>query len=366
MRIEKIETLILKVNSRGNWVLVLVRTDQGPTGIGEASHSHNDAALVRYIFEAGKILKGRDPGDISLIWREMNLPQHGRVEQTALSGIEQALWDIKGKVLGVPVFSLLGGALRKKIALYANINRSINDRSPSGFAAAAETAAAQGFKAIKIAPFDELNSWDRPITGTNALWKKGVERVSAVRLAIGQEIELAVDCHNRFEPGEAILAAKAMEELDLFWFEEPINDAFPRTLSQVAAAVPMPVASGENGFGLLGFKHLLLERVVDVIMPDVKQAGGILEMCKIAEAAQLNHILVSPHCPSGPVSAIANAQASATMSNFCRQEHAWGEVDWRKDVLDPPELIEDGCLILSDRPGLGHTLNNKTISQHTL
>ena len=288
------------------------------------------------------------------------------MEQTALSAIEQALWDIKGKALGVPVYSLLGGALRKEITLYANINRSIADRSPAGFAAAAETAAAQGFKAIKIAPFDELNVWDRPMTGTNALWQKGVERVRAVRSAIGPGIELAVDCHNRFEPGEALLAARSMAELDLFWFEEPINDTFSGALAQVAAAVPMPTASGENAFGLLGFRHLFLDRVVDVIMPDVKQAGGILEMCRIAEAAQLNHILVSPHCPSGPISALANAQASATMTNFYRQEHAWGEVDWRQEVLDPPEPIKDGCLLLSDRPGLGHSLNQKTIAQHSL
>ena len=311
-------------------------------------------------------LKGRDPGEIGSIWRDLCHPRHGRVEQTAISAIEQALWDIKGQALGAPVYDLLGGALRTKIVLYANINRHINDRSPAGFAKAAEAAVRQGFKAIKIAPFDELNAFDRPMTTDRALWKKGLERVAAVRGAIGPEIELAVDCHNRFEPSEAITAARELSRYDLFWFEEPVSEAFPEHLQKVAAAVGMPTASGESLFGLLGFRNLLLNRVVDVIMPDVKQCGGIHEMCKIAEAARLNQIMVSPHCPSGPVSSVANAQASATMTNFYRLEYAWGEVDWRAELLDPPELIEDGCLLLSGRPGLGHGLNYEIVGRHKL
>ena len=366
MRIERIETLTLEVTLRGNWVLVLVHTDEGLTGLGEASQSGNDAGLIHYISQLDERLKGRDPGRIVPLWRELCQYRHGRVEQTAISAIEQALWDIKGQALGAPVYDLLGGALRSKIFLYANINRHVADRSPAGFAKAAEAAAKQGFKAVKMAPFDELNAFDRPMTAGRALWKKGVERVRTVREAIGPDIELAVDCHNRFEPAEAMLAAEALAEFDLFWLEEPVDDAFPEHLAKVCAAAPMPTAAGERAFGLGGFRHLLLHRVVDVIMPDVKQCGGILELHKIAEAARLNRILVAPHCPAGPVSALANGHASAAMANFYRLEYAWGEVDWRTELLDPPELIEDGCLILSDRPGLGHTLNRRILTQHKL
>lgn len=366
MRIERIETITLGVNSKGNWILVLVHTDEGLTGLGEASQSYNDAALLGYIDQCAEKLKGRDPGTINAIWQELCQPRQGRVEQTALSAIEQALWDIKGQALGVPIYDLLGGALRKQIVLYANINRHLYDRTPAGFAKAAEKAVSEGFKAIKIAPFDELNSLTRPMTAGQALWKKGLERVAAVRGVLGPDIELAVDCHNRFEPSEAIMAARQLAEYDLFWFEEPVSEVYSEHLARVGRAAGMPTASGEASFGLLGFRDLLLERAVDVIMPDVKQCGGILEMCKIAEAAKLNQILVSPHCPSGPVSALANAHASAVMTNFYKQEYAWGEVDWRAELLDPPELIQDGCLVLPDRPGLGHRLNPQTVNQHRL
>ena len=195
-------------------------------------------------------LIGADPMQIEAIWHRIARFKGGRIAQTAISAIEQALWDIMGQKLGVPIHTLLGGAMRDRIRLYANINRHVEDRSPDGFARAAKQAAAEGFTAIKMAPFDEVRGPTHIHTGSKATWRTGVERVAAVREAIGDEVELAVDCHSRFDPSEAILAAQAMAELNLFWFEEPVHYQHADELAQITRAVPMPTASAESVFSV--------------------------------------------------------------------------------------------------------------------
>lgn len=211
-----------------------------------------------------------------------------------------------------------------------------------------------------------LNNKDHIRTGPRASWQPGVERVKAVRETIGPEIELAVDCHKRMEVSEALLVAEVLAGHNLFWYEEPIPDTFPENLAQVTAAVSMPTASGERLYALEGFQPFLAKRVVDVIMPDVKHDGGLLETKRIADASRLNHTLVAPHNPTGPVATAASAQVMATVTNFLILEYAWGEVDWRAQLLDPPERIEAGYLILPEGSGLGHRLNQATLAGHAV
>src|SRR5690606_8725871 len=175
----------------------------------------------------------------------------GRVVNTVVSGIEQALWDIVGQELGVPVHRLFGGALHNRIRLYANINRHVRDRSPEGFARAAAQAVDEGFTAIKLAPFDELRQPDHVRTGPDAAWRPGVERVRAVRKAIGDKIELAVDCHGRMELSEAIAVGHELADCNLFWYEEAVRHTHTRDLQRVTESVPMPTASTESIFGIL-------------------------------------------------------------------------------------------------------------------
>jgi galactonate dehydratase len=261
---------------------------------------------------------------------------------------------------------LLGGKLRDRLRLYANINRHVTDRSPAGFAQAARQAVEQGFGAIKLAPFDELRAPDHIRTGPQAAWRPGVERVKAVRAAIGEEVELAVDCHQRMEVSEALVVAEALAEYNLFWYEEPVADIFPEKLAEITAAAPMPTASGERVYALEGFRPFLTERIVDVIMPDVKHDGGLLETKRIADAARLNQILVAPHNPTGPVATAASSQVMCTVTNFLILEYAWGEVDWRAELLEPAERIEDGYLLLPEGPGLGHRLNPAVVKTHAI
>jgi len=364
MKITKIEPIIVKVNQRGDWLFIQVHTDAGIIGLGEASHNGNDALLVEIVSQWNHQLVGQDPRQIQRIWQPLARLNGGRVLQTAVSGLEQALWDILGQSLGVPIHTLFGGAMRDRLRLYANINRHVQERTPEGFARAARQAVAEGFTAIKLAPFDELDSPNHIQTGLHAAWHPGVQRVEAVRAAIGDEIELAVDCHGRMEQSEAIRVGQSLAGCNLFWYEEPVPDHQIDALAQVTAAVPMPTASAESIFRLENYRPFLTRHVVDVIMPDIKHNGGLLESQQIAAAARMGQILVAPHNPSGPVASAATAQVFCTVPNFYILEHAWGEVDWRSDLLIPPERIEQGQLIVSDEPGLGHRLNPDVVEQH--
>ena len=366
MKITDIEPVVVHVNQRGDWVFVLVHTDAGITGLGEASHSGNDALMVATLNGFRQWLVGESPLGIEAIWRRLARFDGGRVTHTALSGIEQALWDILGQYAGVPIHALFGGAVRRKIRLYANINRHVRDRTPEGFARAARQAVSEGFTAIKLAPFDELRERDHVRTGPKAAWQPGIARVEAVRAAIGDEIDLAVDCHGRMDPAEAIIVGSALADTNLLWYEEPVPHTYIDELARVSRSVPMPTASAESVFGIEGFRPFLTRRVVDVIMPDVKHCGGLMETRNIASAARMSQLLVAPHNPAGPVATVATGHVVSLMSTFLILEYAWGEVNWRTSLLTPTEPVEGGYLLVSDAPGLGYRLNGEVLKEHRI
>lgn len=363
MQITDIEAVVVHVNHRGDWILILVHTDTGITGVGEASHSSNDALLLDLLARVKGGLIGLEAGNVHQLWQKLAGLAMGRIGHTLLSGIEMAMWDAFGRAVGQPIHALLGGALRKRLRLYANINRHVRDRAPASFAQAAAQAVAEGFTAIKLAPFDELRRPDHVRTGPRAAWRVGVERVRAVRQAIGDTVELAVDCHSRMDLPEALIVGRELADCNLFWYEEPVHHSQLEELATVTRTVPMPTASAESIFGIEAFRPFFERHVVDVLMPDVKHAGGLQETKNIAEAARASGLLIAPHNPSGPVASVASAQVSATLRNFYILEYAWGEVDWRTALLEPAEQIEDGHLILSDAPGLGHRLNWDLVNQ---
>lgn len=364
MKITDIEPVVIHVNHRGDWIFILVHTDQGITGLGEASHSSNDALLLDLLARFKSQLIGQSAVNIHALWQKMASLQMGRVGQTLLSGIEMAMWDAFGQWTKQPIHALLGGALRNKVRLYANINRHVQDRSPAGFAKAAAQAVDEGFTAIKIAPFDELRPRDHIRTGPKATWRAGVERVRAVRKAIGEEVELAIDCHSRMEQSEAIIVGQELGDCNLFWYEEPVRKTMHNELATITQAVPQTTASAESIFAVEGFRPFLERHLVDVLMPDVKHVGGLQETKNVAEAARASGLLIAPHNPSGPVASMASGHVCATLRNFYILEYAWGEVDWRAQLLEPAERIEDGYLIVSDEPGLGHRLNPALVNEH--
>jgi galactonate dehydratase len=363
-----LEIFIVKVNARGNWMLTRVSTSAGITGIGDASQGGADEERIRYLKQFFGLLKGRSIYDIEWL-RAAGEPEIFKNTRNpsaaiALSGLEQALWDIRGKAFSVPAYDLLGGMLHPRIRNYANINRSTEPRSPESFASMAERAVAAGFDAIKLAPFDDMPRDLSDAARTEEFTKMGIARADAVRKAIGPKRDLLVDVHSHLDLDRGLQLARRMEYLNLFWLEE-VTPAKPiENLARINQEAKMPTAGGESIYGVKGFFPYIAAKAVDIAMPDVKYCGGMLELKKIAALCEGAGVPVSPHGPASPVGNVAAAHVCATMPNFHILEFSYGEVPWRAELIDPPESLEKGYMSLSRRPGLGITLNEKTLAKY--
>ena len=357
LKIKSVETEIKPVNHRGNWLFVKVYAEDDTIGIGEASHGRDDEQVSQIIQDLESTLTGWNVFDLESYRRRFFCESEGHAYHTAISGIEHAMWDLSGKALGVPCYQLLGGKCRNSIRLYANINRATIDRSPQGFSRSAEQAVSEGFTAIKCAPFDGVSVSDISNGTITSAIREGIARIRAIRATIGSEIDLLVDCHSRFNPGLIIQTAKALDDLNLFWLEDPVPLSDLNAVAHVSMSTSMPIATGERLRSLNDFDRLLRHGRVDYILPDVKHVGGLLGLKKIATLAETTNVKVTPHNPSGPVATTASVQCMASIPNFGILEYAWGEVDWRSTLVDPPEQVREGFIELSTRSGLGISLN---------
>lgn len=374
LKVTRLELIPVRASERTVWLLVRLGTDKGLTGLGEASDAfgfanttkQDAAAMERALRESFTAVEGRSPLEIAA-YRQTVRPraqQGGLVAATAFSAIEQALWDLAGQALGVPVSALLGGRLREALPVYANINRATKDRVPAGFATTARRAAAEGFRAFKAAPFDGFPALTRPAAEIRAAADLGIACMAAIREAVGPEAQVMVDCHSFFDVPLAVEVAQRLEPYNLAWYEEPVAPERTAETLEIRRAIRQPMAGGEVLFGLEGFEDLCRTRAVDVIMPDVKHCGGLQEMTHIAALAARYGVEVAPHNPSGPVSTAASAQVSAALANFRLLELQWGETAWRGELVAPAEMFVRGEYRLTDRPGLGVRLNDKLAKAH--
>lgn len=233
LKITGMDVFAVKVNVRGNWMFVRLKTDRGLTGLGEASHGggfrgEGDSRMQSQLGEYFELVRGRSPADIEA-YRQRGRAKAkagGRMGATAFSAIEQAQWDLVGKALGAPVYELLGGKLRDELAVYANINRATNeDRSPQGFAANARQAIAEGFRAIKAAPFDDFPRLTSPPVELEKAANLGIARIEAMRKAIGPQNDLLIDVHSHFDRALSVEVARRLEPQNLYWYEEPVAPA---------------------------------------------------------------------------------------------------------------------------------------------
>lgn len=374
----------LRWAERTTLVVVELHTTDGLIGLGEATMSGDDTAAaceIRRLFTT--LLDGSDTTRIPVLIDA--LARHAQTATslpiaTAASAVEQALWDVRGQRLGLPVCALLGGARHDLIPLYANINRVPGDRTPAAFAAQAAAAIAAGFPAVKCAPFDEVLPADDSDEGLAA----GVDRVRAVRDAVGADPAVMVDCHGRLGPRRALATVATLKRLRVKWLEEPVVTnaemwrvvhrrspdspaAGPVDLSgldQVAAAGVLPVAGGEFEVGLPAFFALLGRGALRYVMPDVKHCGGIwVSACVSSVAASLD-VQLSPHNPSGPIATLASAHVAAAAASLDSLEIAWGELFPTDHQLLTPALdIAAGHLRLPPGPGLGARLVPETLLQ---
>ena len=370
MKITELELIELDASPRGNWIFVRVHTDAGLSGLGEASQSGNDGLVKAALQQMGERLKGEDPTAVEVLWEKMARAANifsgdaGRVGATAISAVDQALWDLAGKALEVPVWRLWGGKRRDKVRLYANLNRGTRDRSPEGFAKAAGAAVEAGFRAVKCTPFDEVNSGNFARDGVERDIDLGVERLAAARREIGPDIELLVDCHCRFDLSWAMALARKVEDLNLYWLEEPVPRNQVEALREIKQSSGQRIAGGEAFFGREGFWDTVVGDAVHIIMPDVKHAGGLTECRRIAALAEMRQIAVAPHSPAGPVSTMAGVHLAASISNFLVLEFAFGEVDWRASLIRPAEKVVDGFVEVPETPGLGFELDEAVAAAH--
>ena len=268
----RLEVFRLRVNARGNWIIARLTTDSGVQGIGDASQGGADEDVVTYLERFFQLLKGRSVHDIEWLRNkvEPQIAQDGLRAAVAQSALEQCLWDIRGKLFGVPVYDLLGGRVQEKIRNYANINRSTDPRTPEGFARMAERAIAAGFDAVKLAPFDDMPRDLSDHGRIEEFTKLGIARAAAVRQAIGPKNDLLVDVHSHLDVERGIDLAHRLETLKLFWLEE-ITPANPvENLAAVHRAAKMPIAGGELIHGVKGFYPYIAGNAVDIVMPDPK------------------------------------------------------------------------------------------------
>jgi galactonate dehydratase len=368
IRVREIAVTRLPVNHRGDWLFVALTDVAGRVGYGEASHSTDDAATVALL--EGPLaapMRAHAWDDPASAWAILDTAAPSvtarRVAATAASAVEQALWDLRAQQEGVGLAALLaagadaGAAAAGTVPLYANINRATVNRAPDGFAANAVRAVSDKFRIVKLAPFDEV-AYNAPAEDRRRLAEPGLDRVAAVRAAVGPDIRVLVDCHWRFDVQSALQVARALAELEVGWMEDPVPyEDGPAAVLAVRRAAPLPIATGERLIGAAAFVPFLEAGAADFYLPDVKHIGGIGELLKLARLSAGRDVWITPHNPSGPISTLASASALASVSHAAPLEFAWGEIDWRSGVLDPPERIEDGALVLPvGRPGLGARL----------
>lgn len=346
-----------------SWFFVEVETASGLIGVGECSQNRLDPGVVAQLAALAPAYLGHNPLDlIEERTAFLRRADGHRILFAATSALEQALWDLCGQILGVPVYQLLGGSVRDTVRLYANIEVATRSKSPEEYAENAAKAVSEGFSAVKFNPF-------RPSPGRNPLPERdslaqAVARVAQVRAAIGPDVDLAVDFGFSQDLRSAQRAADAMAAYDLFWIEEPFRMNDPNLLAQYRRAIGTRLAGGEQLFGRFAFRPLLEAGAYDVLMPDVKWIGGILEAKKVAAMAEVYDVAIAPHNMSGPVATAASVHLAATLPNFLILEYCWGATPWRSDLVDGREIVVDGQILLPTAPGLGVGLNRRVMNDH--
>jgi galactonate dehydratase len=351
-----------------NWVLVKVETSEpGLHGWGEATLEWKTKGVVGAIEDLAVLAIGQDPRRVEHIWQVMHRQyfwRGGITNYAAMSGIDQALWDIKGKELGKPVCELLGGPVRDSLRLYdhlggGSLEGMYRTGGPEQFAELAQRSVAKGFTAFKAMPIPvpEL------IESASTL-KRAAKCVEAMRLAVGDDVDIMLDLHARTTPAAAIQFGRVLVDYNLYWYEEPCWPEHADALLEVKRALPFPIATGERLVGRWEFRELLEKRAVSIIQPDVSHCGGISEARRIAAMAETYLVPVACHNPQGPVSTAASLQVGFAVPNYLIQEVVRADVPWRNDILTEPLDVDKGVVNAPVKPGLGIDINEAEAAKH--
>lgn len=372
MKITAIETHVCHARMR-NWIFVKIVTDQpGLYGWGEATLEWHTQSVVGAIKDIETLLIGEDPRRIEYLW-QMMYRQHfwhgnGVVRGTAISGIDIALWDILGKIHGVPCHELWGGRVRDYIRLYCHLGGGkmedfyeTDTSDAKRFGELALQAVEEGFTAFKSMAVPPT----MPIEGLLPV-KHAEACVKAMREAVGDQIDIMVDCHARPSPRMGMLFAQALEPYGLYFFEEPCWPESMEDIALIQRAVKTPIATGERLVGVHAFRELLEKRAVSVIQPDITHCGGLSEARKIGALAEAYRVAMAPHNPQGPVSTAASIELGFATPSYIICESVHSDVPWRSEIVSEGFTVEQKGRIVypNKKPGLGIEINEKEIKKH--
>ncbi|MFH1084388.1 MAG: galactonate dehydratase [Chloroflexota bacterium] len=360
MKITGIEGYVVSMGRR-NLCFAKVLTDEGLYGIGEVYSVGPDLATIQTVDYFRDWLLGMDPRDIEGIWQKLYIGSRfpgGSVINSAISGIDQALWDLKGRALNTPVYQLLGGKCRERIRVYQNPG----GRTPEETADNALKLMEQyGFTAIKTNPLP----WGHHQMSWPQVLREVDRKMAVLRTRLGDGIEIALDPHAQIlEPVKAIDLCQAVAPYHPLFVEEPLRPENVDAMAAVRAKSPVPIATGEMLYTKWEFRDLLKVRGADIIQPDVCCCGGLTELKKIAALAEAEYVSIAPHNPMGPVATAVNAQFDATATTFLIQEYHVDTESPRRDLVIEPYKLVDGYLVLPDKPGLGIDLNEDYFTAH--
>lgn len=358
-----------------NWTMIKIFTDEGFTGVGEATNWPGSPIVQAAAQHAGERIIGLDPMRTDYIWtklyRDLNWIGPFGASMCAISGIDMALLDLKGKVLGVPVYELLGGAFRKDITLYANYWFTKGGFNTEDYASQAKEVVKAGFTGLKFDPFAHTNylygeDLSSNLSLTPSQMDHSYQISKAVREAVGYDVEIMIETHAMLNAKTAITMGNRMADLNISWFEEPLGPENPEMLRAFRERLhpEISICVGERHYTRYGIRRLLELGVCDVMMPDITRCGGPSEMKRMATMMETYSVLLAPHNPNGPLSTLASAHVCASVPNFFRQEFMFHDVPWRDTIIDNPIPIQNGKLVLSDRPGLGVDLVEEEMERH--
>ena len=364
MLISGVSTRVVDAGDR-DWIFVRVETDEpGLVGWGEASLGWHTRAVCGAIQDLEPLMLGRDPRHVERLWQLMVRAPYfrsGIVAMSAVAGIDQALWDIKAKALGVPLFELLGGPVRDRVRTYVNLGSELGGdaRDPSAWAEAALAAREAGFDAMKVYPVAPARS----LEGT-AFVRETEKLVATVREAAGDEADIMVDLHGRTSPAMAIQIGRALEPYRPWFLEEPCQPGNVDAMAEVARALPIPIAAGERLATRNEFCELLDERACSVIQPNVCYCGGVSELRRIAALAESSLVVVAPHNPNGPIGTMVSIHLALAIPNFLILEQVRGDVPWRREIVDDVLETHRGYAPTPTRPGIGLELMEEVAVAH--
>ena len=360
MKITDIKTFIV-FSYRTNFVFVKVETDTGVSGAGEGTLEYKENALLGAIEDIKRVLVGQDPREVDRICYELYRDSYWRVGpvlQSAVSAVNIAMWDIKAKLCGVPLYEMLGGRVRDRIRMYANGWFS-GASEPEQFAKAAKEAVAKGVTALKWDPFGKSYLYM-----DNTDFRRSIEIVEAVRGAVGSHADLLIEGHGRFDIATGIKIAEALKPFDPLFFEEPTPPDSLEALAEVHKRSPVPIAAGERIYSTTQFQDFLNKGCADFAQPDVSHCGGISAIKKMSAMAENYYVALAPHNPSGPVANAATLHLAGCLPGFRILEIMLTDVSWRKELTNEQVVFEKGSILIPQGLGLGLELNEENCAKY--